>query len=144
MVLRALPAGAAQGANARRFVVAAMVAVHDMPDMQPCALSGRKCGLSGVQMRPRTGKLARYEPVADPLISCSPLGKRVIGMPMDTDEDRDERYVLTMRSRDLARLDASYVHLRQNAWVANKAHLALFITFSSKCSICREDTDPAH
>ncbi|MCY3876426.1 MAG: hypothetical protein OXF88_19315 [Rhodobacteraceae bacterium] len=80
----------------------------------------------------------------DLLVSRSPLGERVIGTPMDTDEDRDERYFLTMRFRDRAQLDASYVYLQQNAEAANEAHLALFITFSSKCYICREDTDPAH
>lgn len=80
----------------------------------------------------------------DLLISCSPLGERVIGTPMDTDEDRDERYFLTMRFRDRAQLDASYVYLQQNARAANKAHLALFTMFSSKYFICWEDSDPAH
>ena len=75
------------------------------------------------------------------IAGAGPLGRRVEATPMDTDEDRTQRYFSVMHFRDRAQLDAAYAHIDARARPGTETHLKMYRRLTNTVFLCWEDTD---
>ena len=62
---------------------------------------------------------------ADLIVGSTPVGSRVTGTPMDTDEENDRAFFSVMTFRDRAQLDAAYARFAKGMDIHEGIHKAV-------------------
>ena len=57
------------------------------------------------------------------IAKSGPIGERVTGTPMDTDDERHQRYYSILSFRDRAQLDAAYAYIASKSEPGMSSHL---------------------
>lgn len=89
-------------------------------------------------------RLAYYEYVGEMkriglVEGTGPIGKRQSDTPMDTDDERDHEYFVTMSFRDREQVDAAYEHIMQHTGPGDAAHDGVYTRVSNPVFICWQD-----
>jgi len=74
----------------------------------------------------------------DIIAGAGPLARRVEDTPMDTDEERTQKYFSVMSFRDRAQLDAAYAHIEARR-SGTASHLRMYRRLTNSVFLCWED-----
>ena len=71
--------------------------------------------------------------------STGSIGSRQSDTPMDTDDDRDHEFFVTMSFRDRKQVDAAYAHIMRHEGSSDLAHDSVYSKVLDPVFICWQD-----
>ena len=71
--------------------------------------------------------------------ATGPIGKRQNDTPMDTDDERNHEFFVTMSFRNRVQVDAAYDHIMQHVGATDAAHDSVFTRVKDPVFICWQD-----
>ena len=71
--------------------------------------------------------------------STGPIGVRQNDTPMDTDNERLQKYFVTMNFRDRKQVDAAYAHIESHKEPGEAVHISIYSKVRNSIFICWQD-----
>ncbi|MBT4890643.1 MAG: hypothetical protein HON65_13930 [Rhodospirillales bacterium] len=75
----------------------------------------------------------------DMVESTGPIGQRQSDTPMDTDEERNHQYFVTMSFRDRTQVDIAYAHIMKHVEPGESTHNTMYLKTRDPIFICWQD-----
>ena len=80
-----------------------------------------------------------YMKSVDLVENSGPIGRRQSDTPMDTDDERDHEYFVTLSFKDRAQVDAAYAFIKKHVEPGETSHNGVYKKVQRPIFICWQD-----